>query len=69
MSPCTKRLQRKTRNLAPFSGLKLIFWAWAAGAKLKAPAPNVEEAAATVAVLPRKFRRLNLLMNSLLWMN
>ena len=31
MSPCTKRLQRSTRSLAPFSGLKVDVCACASG--------------------------------------
>ncbi len=47
MSPCTKRLQRSTRSLAPFSGLKVIDCACANGAKIALPVPMVAAAATT----------------------
>src|SRR5687768_9449537 len=65
MSPCTKRLQRSTRSLAPFSGLSARVWAWTAGANTAPPAPTLA-AAATPAELSRNLRRLNSVMGSLL---
>ena len=58
MSPCTKRLQRSTRSVAPFSGLKVIDCACAALGKTAVPVPSVA-AAATPAEPSRNWRRLN----------
>src|SRR5438105_11091528 len=63
MSPCTKRLQRSTRSLAPLSGLKVSPCALASGVKSAVPAPSVA-AAATPAEPSRKVRRLNFVMVS-----
>src|ERR1035441_7821147 len=57
MSPWTKRLQRRTRSLAPFSGLRLIACACASGEKSAVPAPSIVTVAAP-AELSRKRRRL-----------
>ena len=57
MSPCTNRLQRSTRSLAPFSGLNAIVCAEPIDGKSAAPVPSVA-AVATPAELSRKRRRL-----------
>src|SRR5262245_43076291 len=61
MSPCTKRLQRSTRSLAPFSGLNAKPCAWASGVKTALPTPS-DAAAATPAEPSRNLRRLNCFM-------
>src|SRR5216110_1844895 len=63
MSPCTKRLQRSTRSLAPFSGLKVSPCACVSGVKSAVPVPSVA-AAATPAEPSRNLRRLNVVMVS-----
>src|SRR5436190_8683679 len=57
MSPWTKRLQRRTRSLASFSGLKVTFCALASGANSAEPVPTPATAAAP-AELSRNLRRL-----------
>src|SRR5487761_2162366 len=58
MSPCTNRLQRSTRSLAPFSGLNASVCACTAGANTAALVPSVA-AAAPPAEPSRNLRRLN----------
>jgi hypothetical protein len=60
MSPCTKRLQRSTRSLAPFSGFSDSVCACTAGAKI-ALAPSATPAAAPALVLTN-LRRSNLVI-------
>ena len=57
MSPCTKRLQRSTRSLAPFSGLRVSVCACADGDSTAVPVPTVATAAAPAEV-SRNLRRL-----------
>src|SRR5258705_8633854 len=58
-SPCTKRFQRNTRSLAPFSGTHLACCASADSDHTALPAPSVPAAAAP-AVVFRKSRLVNL---------
>jgi hypothetical protein len=57
-SPCTKRFQRSTRSLAPFSGSHSAAWPNASCDNSALPAPS-EPAAAAPAVVFRKSRLLN----------
>ncbi len=56
-SPCTKRFQRSTRSVAPFSGFTFQVCAIASGVHSAEPAPSTPPAA-TPAVAFRKSRRL-----------
>src|SRR5450755_1916411 len=57
LSPCTKRLQRRTRKVAPFSGLRASDCARASGANRAVPVPMPATAAA-LAEPSRNLRRL-----------
>ncbi len=68
-SPCTKRFQRRTRSLAPFSGFRVHALACAAAlAGSRSPPLPTAAPAATPAVAFRKSRRLMSLMLSSLVM-